>query len=267
MLAIAGLGAIVGVVGTFLGWQLARDLDRGTADSLELTAGVLATVDESFLVAGDSLTILIDGVRDAEAATRALGRAMDEGEAALLAATELTGGEIADALESVEASLPGIESAAAVIDTTLGALSALPFGPDHDRDSPLAPSIAELRRDLDGLPEALRLQAAQVERTTRELTTATDATMATADRLGELAERLSEAGELIGRFGDDTGEVQELISRQQAALAVSGVRMRLLVLLGGLTFVLTQFVPLYLGLRLLGRGIAGASPEVHSPAP
>ena len=161
---------------------------------------------------------------------------------------------MADALESVEATLPTIQAAAEAIDTTLRALSALGLSGAPER--PLGPSIGQLREDLSGLPEELREQAAQVERTTEELRTATEDTLATADALAQLEQRLSEASALIGQNAIRSGEARALVEQQRDALSTSATRTRLLVLALGLTFALSQFVPLYLGLTLLGQAPA-----------
>jgi chromosome segregation ATPase len=256
MLGIAALGLVVSLVGTVLGWQLMNDLHSGARQSLELTASVLETVDESFVIAEGSLDIVIDAVDEAESAIRALGRSMAAGEDALVSATDLTGGEIADALESVEASLPTIRSAAEAIDTTLGALSSLPFGPTYDAEQPLGPSIGQLQEDLSGLPDDLRDQAAQVEEVTRELAAATEGTVATADSLAALDSRLRAASTLLGDYGVRTAEARELVAEQQDTLATSATRARLLVVALGLVFAVSQFVPLYLGLSLLDRPAA-----------
>jgi chromosome segregation ATPase len=253
MVGIAILGLVVGVVGTVIAAQLARDLDRGVGQSLELTASVLETIDDSFVIAEDALAILIEGVAEAETAVRALSRSMAEGQDALTAATDLTGGEVADALENVEQSLPAIQSAADTIDATLAALSTLPFGPAYDADRSLGASIGELREDLRGLPEELRQQAEQVERTTTELTAATAGTVATADSLAELDDRLVDASELVGQYALRTGEARALVDTQRDALTSSASRAQVMVVAFGVMFVLAQFVPFYLGFALLGR--------------
>jgi hypothetical protein len=242
---------VVAVLGTIVGWRLVADLDRGIGQSLEATGNVIATVDESFVVAEDVLAILADGVEDAEGAVRALGRSMQEGEEALLAATRLTGEEVADAIEGIEEGLPAIESAAQAIDDALGALSGLPFGLAYDADRPLAASIRALREDLRDLPAELRDQADQVRRTADELTAATTATVATADALVRLDESIADATGLVGDYAAQTGDIQVLVETQRESLAVSARRAQRMVVAFGLVFLVGQFVPLYLGLQLI----------------
>ena len=247
MIGIGILGLLVTVVGTLVGWQLVTDLHAGVGRSLEVTGEVLETVDESFVVAEDALGILGEGVAEAEGAVRALGRSLREGQDALASATRLTGGDVADALESVEQGLPAMQAAAETIDDTLSALSRLPIPLSYDPEHPLGESIGALREDLDGLPDELREQAEQVERTSEELTAATEGTLAMADSLGQLQERVAETTELVGQYQLRAREARTLVTEQAESLSGSAARARVLVVAFGLVFAASQFVPLYLG--------------------
>jgi uncharacterized phage infection (PIP) family protein YhgE len=228
MIAIAVLGLVVSLVGTVVGWQLVGDLDRGVGQSLELTGEVLVTVDESFTIAEDALEILTAGVDEAESAVRSLSRSLEEGEDALASATALTGDEIADALESVERSLPDVEAAANAIDDALRTLDALPLPFDYDPERPLGDTIGDLRTDLRELPDELREQAAQVELMSQELSAATAGARATADALAQLEDRLGAASELIADYALSTGDARVLVDEQRDVLATSVRRARAL---------------------------------------
>ena len=251
MLGIGLLGLVISLVGTALGWRLVTDLHAGVGRSLAVTTDVLETVDESFVVAEESLGILTEGVTEASGAVRALGGSMREGRDALESATDLTGGEVADALESVEQGLPAMQSAAEAIDTTLRALSRLPIPLTYEPDRSLGETIGALREDLSGLPGELREQAAQVERMSEELSAATEGTLAMADSLDQLEGRLTDSLALIRQYGLRTDDARALVVEQGDALATSASRARLLVVAFGLVFALSQFTPLYLGLSLL----------------
>ena len=251
MLGIALVGVLLSLVATAVAWALLGELRAGMGQSLRVTSDVLETVDESFVVAQDSLEILAEGVAEAETAVRALSSSMAEGQAALSAAADLTGGEVADAVEDVEQGLPAVEAAADTIDDTLGALSALPILPfSYDPARPLGETVGALREDLAGLPAELREQAAQVERTGSELSTATAAALATADSLGELGDRLADASAIIAEYGAQAEEARLLVDDELGSLESSTRWARLLVLAFGLLVALGQFVPLYLGQAL-----------------
>ena len=122
MVGIAVAALAVSLIGTVVAQQLIGSYHAGVAQSLELTAGVLDTVDESFVVAEDSLIIIGEGVGEAERAVRSLGGSMAEGQEALDAVAALSGGDIADAIEDIERALPAVQQAAETIDDSLAEL-------------------------------------------------------------------------------------------------------------------------------------------------
>jgi hypothetical protein len=250
IVGIAVVTLAVTVVGTIVAQHLVRDFHVGVAQSLELTADVLDTVDESFVVAEDALVIIGEGVSEAENAVRSLGGSMEEGQVALDQVTDLTGVEIADAIEDIEEALPAIEQAATAIDETLATLSLLPFGLTYDPERALGSSIGEIAEGLEGLPDELRAQAEQVERTREELTDATASTLATADSLAALDERLDVAADLVGGYAARATDAALLVDEQRDALDTTAARARILIIAFGLLFAIGQFGPIYLGMAL-----------------
>jgi hypothetical protein len=268
IVVIAVVTLAVTLIGTFVGQHLVRDFHLGVAQSLALTADVLDTVDESFVVAEDALVIIGDGITDAEGAVRSLGGSMEEGQVALESVTALTSVEIADALEDVEQALPAVEQAASAIDDTLATLSLLPFGLTYDPERPLGESIAEISDGLEGLPDELRAQAEQVERTSAELAEATASTIATADSLAALDERIDAAASLVGGYAERATEAAGLVDRQRDALDTTAARARALIIAFGLIFGIGQFGPIYLGLATARGGVHirhDHSPAIRSP--
>ena len=263
IVGIALVTLAVTLIGTVVAQHLVRDFHLGVGQSLELTADVLDTVDGSFVIAEEALVIVGDGVTEAQSAVRSLGGSMEEGQQALETLTDLTGVEIADALEDVEQSLPAIEQAATAIDDTLATLNLLPFGLSYDPERPLGETIGEVSAGLEGLPDELRAQADQVERTSAELEAATRSTIATADSLTALDERIDTAAGLVGGYAERATEAALVVDRQRAALDATARRARVLVIAFGVILALGQFGPLYLGLALVRGGVT----TQHAPAP
>ena len=262
IVGIAVATLLVTLVGTVVAQYLVHDFQVGVAESLQLTDDVLDTVDESFVIAQEALVIIGDGVAEAHLAVRALGGSMEEGQQALDTLTDLTGVEIADALEDVEAALPAIQQAATAIDDTLATLSLLPFGLNYDPARPLGAAIGGISDGLEGLPDELRSQADQIERTSAGLDAATQSTLATADSLAALDERIDAAVDLLGGYADRTAEAAQLVDRQHDALDTTARRARLLIIAFGLVFALGQFGPIYLGLAL-ARGSMAAHHDLR----
>lgn len=251
------------LIGTVVAQQLVRDFHLGVGQSLELTADVLDTVDASFVIAEEALVIIGDGVTEAQRAVRSLGGSMREGEAALETLTALTGVEIADALEDVAEALPAIQQAATAIDGTLATLSRLPLGLTYDPARPLGETIGGISDGLDGLPDELRAQADQVEQTSAELEAATQSTLATAESLGALNERIDTAAGLLGGYAERATEAALLVDRQRGALDATARRARLLIIAAGVVVGIGQFGPIYLG-SALARGTVSTR---HDRAP
>jgi ABC-type transporter Mla subunit MlaD len=267
MVGIGVVGLFASLIGSIVAQQVVGDFHDGVARSLDLTGEVLETVDASFVVADDAVRIISVGVNEAERAVRSLGASMGEGEQALDAATALTGGSVADALDDIDRLLPAIEQAADTIDDTLTTLGALPFTPPYPQDRMLGPRIGELREGLAGLSGELRGQAEQVERTRDRLRDATAGTIATADVLVELDERLDDVAALIDGYSQRTAEASVLIDTQRDLLDRAATRTRLLIVAFGLLFAISQFVPVYLGLGLIRGGAAtNVAPDVTGPA-
>ena len=258
---VAVVTLVVTLIGTFVAQQLIRDFHLGVAQSLTLTADVLDTVDESFVIAEEALVIIGTGVTDAQGAVQSLGGSMEQGQQALDSLTALTGVEVADAIEDVEQALPAMEQAAAAIDDTLATLNRLPLGLTYDPASPLGDSIGEVATGLEGLPGELRAQADQVEATSAELADAAQSTLATADSLAALDERIDAAAGLVGGYAERTTEAALVVDQQRDALDGTATRARILLVTFGVIFALGQFGPIYLGLAL-AQGRLGAA---HAP--
>lgn len=265
IVGIALATLVVTLIGTVVAQHLVREFHLGVTQSLTLTADVLDTVDESFVVAEDALVIIGEGVTDAERAVRSLGGSMEEGQQALESVTTLAGVEIADALEDVTQALPAIQQAATAIDDTLETLSLLPFGLSYDPARPLGETIGEIADGLDGLPDELRAQADQVERTSTELAAATQSTLATADSLAALDERIDAAAGLVGGYAERATEAALLVDRQRDTLDSTATRARVLIVAFGLVFGIGQFGPIYLGIAM-ARGAADTHHDRRSPS-
>lgn len=261
MLGIGVLGLVVTLVATLVAQKLVGDLIGGVDESLELTVDLLETVDESFVVVEEALLIVADGTEGASGAVRALGRGLDDGSVALESARELTGEEIADALEQVEGAMPALQQAAAAIERTLRTLDSLPLGLTYAPERTLVDVIGELRGGLEGIPEQLRDQAAQVEGTADSLTEATAGTMATADALEELVGRLDEATALVGDYAVQAVEARELVDAQREVAATNLIQARWMIWIVALTVALGQFVPFYLGWVLRAGQLGPPGPQ------
>lgn len=254
MIAIAVFGLLVSMVGTVIGRQLVTDLEDGVGQSLTLTGEVLATVDDSFVVADEALETIAAGIVDAEVAVRSVGGSLATGQVAVDAVAGLASNEIAGAVDTIEAAMRAVETAAGTIDDALAALGSLPFGPSYDANRPLSRATGQVTGALAGLSDELRDQAEQIERTSEGFADAADGMIGTADALLDLQARLEAASTLLGSYAERTAEARQLVAEQEEVLAASAGRFRVTLIAFGLAFALGQFVPFYLGWLLLRGG-------------
>ncbi|MFA9430436.1 hypothetical protein [Egicoccus sp. AB-alg2] len=254
LVGIGVVGVVAGLVGMVVGLRFLTLLDQALEDSLGVTAQAVDALGASVEVAGDTLGVLERTLANTAATTRDLGTSLADAEAVLTATAELSEEDLAGSLAAVQDTLPALIQVAAVMDTTLSALSAIPFGPDYDPTQPFPDSLRAVQAELDGMPDALRDQAALIRDGAQSLGTVREGTGDIADDLDDLRATLASADELVDRYATTATEAREVVTGNQAALERQLAWARVLVVLLALSFVAGQVVPLGLGWLLLRPG-------------
>lgn len=262
---IGVVGVVAGLLGLVVGLRLLHLLDDALADSLGVSAQAVDALGASVEVAGDTLQALDVTLADTARTTRDLGTSLTDAEAVLRATAELSEQEIAGGLAAVQDTLPALIQVASVIDTTLGALSVLPFGPDYDPAEPFPDSLRALQAELDGMPEALQEQAGLIRDGADSLGTVRNGTGDIADGLDDLHATVADAGTLIEDYAATAGDARDLVTGNQAALDRQLSWARVLVVLLALSFVAGQAVPLGIGWLLRRPGALVAFVRAEGP--
>ena len=99
MRTVGIIGVMAGLAAIAIGLWLLDDLDGVFADSLELTADSLVTVDSSLGVAADSVELVGEGLGEAEQTSRGLQGSLNEGSGLLRETARLTRTGVAESLE------------------------------------------------------------------------------------------------------------------------------------------------------------------------
>ncbi|MFA9444893.1 hypothetical protein [Egicoccus sp. AB-alg6-2] len=258
LIGIGVAGSLAGLLGMVVGLRLLGLLDQALEDSLGVSAQAVDALGASVEVAGDTLSVLERTLSNTATTTRDLGASLADAEAVLLATADLSEDDIAGGLEAVEDTLPALIQVASVIDTTLGALSRIPFGPDYNPQEPFPDSLRAMQAELDGMPEALRDQAALIRDGAGSLDTVRAGTADIADDLDELQVTIGSASELVGEYATTATEARELVTANQGALDDQLAWARVLVVVLAVTFVVGQVVPIGLGLLLVRPGALAA---------
>lgn len=258
MLGVGGVGVVVSIAGTVVGLGLLAELDRALAGSIGLTAPVVEALGSSGDLAEETVVVLERSLQQTESTTRDLAAAFEHAETVLGATADLTERRVAGALEAVEQTMPALVEAGAVIDRTLSALDALPFGPDYSPPEPFDVSLRALQREMEGLPAALREQAALIREGRDSLGTVREGTVAIADDLDDLHATIGPALEVLRDYSARATQARDLAGGSGSTLGQQLAMARVLVVVLGATLLFGQLVPLGIGWLLLNRQAAAA---------
>lgn len=252
MVGTAVVGVVVALVGTVVAWQLVGQVGGTVAESLEITEESVMTIEDTIVVADrvvndvaaalgaldDVLVELRDGTRDVEP---------------VLADVEALTTEVPIALGAFQDTLDRVAGAAADVDAILVQLARLPLAPSYDPETTLSAQLEQLSEDLDPVIETLSDSGddlAAMRGTTSELRAELGGL--TSD-VRALVTRMGESAELVGRYRAQAERAGDLVVDSRQELDGSVTSMRVLVVLGGLVFAVSQLVPLWVGSSLLGR--------------
>jgi hypothetical protein len=249
MRVIAVFGVVVAVVAGVIAWRALGAVEGSVDESLTVGEDAAATLRETIDVADDVIVILESGLGTLDTTLDTLAATVDE-TAGVAGATAQLAGTLPASLDDVDVALATVEDLGGAIDTTLRALSEVPFGPDYDPDAsfpdaisdvraafdPLADDLAAISSELDGFAgrsDELEAEIAALGDDLDGAQQALDSSTALLDAYRATADR---AGEIAGESRDDLGG-----SIGWARFAV----VLLAALLAG-----SQFVPWWLGTRL-----------------
>lgn len=263
MIALGVVGAMVAVFGTVVGWVFVGQLATASDDSLDITIQTLDAVDDTIDLADEVLVSTADAVGALAGTLTAVSTSFSSGTQAITEIARLAE-TIGPSLEDASTTVRNLEALGGTIDSVLRALSSLPIGPDYEPASDLEETLGQLADTLEELPD-------QLAGTSESLTDFTDSA-------GGIQEQLDEFALSVESISTDLGDTGVLVDQYRArvadarALAVdtnddldTGVTLvRILLLAGGITLLLGQVVPLWLGRSLLDEADA-ATDAAKSP--
>lgn len=258
MLGVGGVGVAVSIVASIVGLRLLTELDRALEGSLHLTAEAVDALGGSVVLAEDTVVVLQRSLDETESTTRDLVRAFDDADTLLGATADLSENQVAASLEAVERALPALVDVAAVIDRTLSALNAVPFGPAYNPDEPFDESLRVVQREIAGLPADLREQAALIRDGRASLGAVRAGTETIADEMGTLHATLESALGVLRDYSATATQADDLVGGSDARLNRQLAVSRVLVVILGAVLLAGQIVPLGIGWLLLRPQAAAA---------
>jgi ABC-type transporter Mla subunit MlaD len=240
--SIAVAGVLVAIIGTVVIWTFLGDLEDTTDRSLLIGEQATVTLNETLDVAEQVLDAVDDGLSTVQATLGTLDDVL-QSTAGLADATGSLSAALPSTFENIDAALATVEQLAETVDSTLAALSSLPFGPDYNPDVPFPAAIGNLRTALDPISEQLATISAELQNFAAgsgDLNAEIDSLTADVERTREA---LSGTDALLTQYRQTTTEAGALAAETRDNLSASVTRMRIALIGLALLLALSQFVP------------------------
>jgi hypothetical protein len=251
LVAVGVLGIVLSLLGTVVCLRVVASLDGAMGESTRLTADALDAVDASVAVTDRVVGSLAEALASTEVTLGEVAAGVGDTVTVLDATATLLEAQVAGSLQAVEDALPALVDVAAVIDRTLSAASAVPFGPDYDPAEPFDDSLRSLQEELDGLPEALREQAVLVRDASASLVGVQRGAEAIVGDVAELEEAMREASDLLAGYAATADDARAVVEGTTDDLDGDLRLARVLVVALLLTMAAANLAPLAVGWLLL----------------
>lgn len=249
LLLVAALGAVAGVMAALVSWRdvptWQRAADEGGVVTLQALDSVAASVDVTESIVDSTATAMQQLV----SSLRTVRSMMSDARQALLATDDVTN-SAADSIEAVSDLLPSVVAAARNVDRALALLDDLPFV-NTSTATELGPSLEGVDVALRDLPQELRTASARIGTISDDLDLLVDDLDDQIGNLDAVVAQVSTAPQLIDDFRDSLQQARELSAATAADADRSLGLVRLVGLLGGLSFAGLQLLPYLIGRALL----------------
>jgi methyl-accepting chemotaxis protein len=250
MIGVGVAGAIIAVSGTVIGWIFVGQVATASDDSLAVTLQSLDAIDDTIDLADDVLVSTADGVIALAGTLGAVSGSFDAGTQAIDDIAELAV-TIGPSLEDAGGTVRNLERIGNDIDAVLGALSNIPLAPDYDPAAGLGETFGQLADTLETLPGQLETTAGSLTEFTGSAGELQEQLDDLADSVRSISSDLDDTGDLVEQYRASVADARRLALATNNDLDNGVVLMRILLLFGGVTLLLGQVIPLWLGRSLL----------------
>lgn len=250
MIGVGVVGIVLSVIGTATAFVFVGEISAATDDSLAVTQQTLSAVDDTIDLAANVLASTTEAVDALAGTLDAIATSFDSATTAIddiAALADTLGPSLGEATSTTRT----LETVGEDIDSVLGGLSRIPFGPDYNPSAGLGATFGKLADALEPLPD-------QLSTTATSLTEFTDSATGLQTQLSELSTSvqsvstdLSDSDTLVEQYRQSVTEARELATRTREDLGNNVRIMRILIVIGGITFLFGQLVPLWVGRSLL----------------
>lgn len=268
ILLLIGLSGIaLGIVGARVSRDMLQTLSDGTKAGLDLAIDSLQTVSDSLTLARQTIADVNTSLVTVQTTATDVAVSLEASQPMVADVAAIAGQDLPRSVETIQAAIPNAAQAAEAIDSTLTTLNRFKIdttilgfpiqydlGIDYNPDVPFGESVLAIGRSLDDMPIRLRNLETALEDTAVNLQTISEDMRSLSTDLESINGRLLDFDPLITdyiRIVTETDDNLRLI-RGQIDQQVSSAQF--VITLGMVWLVVSQLVPLYLGLDLLTDG-------------
>jgi len=267
LLMIGLSGIALGVVGTRVSRDMLQTLSNGTKAGLDLAIDSLQTVSDSLTLARQTIADVHTSLETVQTTATDVAVSLEASQPMVADVAAIAGQDLPRSVETIQAAIPNAAQAAEAIDSTLTTLNRFKIdttilgfpiqydlGIDYNPDVPFGESVLAIGRSLDDMPIRLRNLETALEDTAVNLQTISEDMRSLSTDLDGINGRLLDFDPLITdyiRIVTETDDNLRLIRGQIDQQVTSA---QLVITLGMVWLVVSQLVPLYLGLDLLTDG-------------
>jgi ABC-type transporter Mla subunit MlaD len=262
--SIAVAGVLVAIIGTIVIWVFLSDLEETTDRSLLIGEQAAVTLEDTIDVAGQVLDAVDEGLLTVQSTLSTLDDVL-QSTAGLADATGSLSATLPTSFDNIDAALATVQNLGETVDSTLSALSSLPFGPDYNPSVPFPEAVGDLRQALDPISAQLTTISGELQNFASgsdDLTAQIDALTADVERTRDA---LSGTDDLLAQYRQATIEAGQLAADTRDQLSGSMTRMRITLVALALLLALSEFVPWTLAALLDDRRVEPREVVVVSP--
>lgn len=251
------LTLVAGIVALVLVGRVHHAVDENLAVTIDALETIDGTVDVSRQVV-DSIAAALDAVGDTvttvQGSTSAIG-------ATLGTLDDFVGTTLPTTIDGLQNVLPTVKDVAGTIDTALGGLSRIPFGPDYRPAVPFADTIQQLIDTLAPLDNDLQAMSTNLDGLQTSVEQLGDDLAGIQTALDGIRGNVDSAKDQLDRYATVTADALRVAEATRDGLARDVVWMRVLVVVLALALLATQALTV-----LVGRVAIASGPGVDQPA-
>jgi methyl-accepting chemotaxis protein len=171
LIGSAVLGWLISLSGLVLLWLSYQPVKSTATEVLEVTEGALEVSSQTIVLLENSLLSAEASLGEVQTTLNGFSSVIGNTSTVLEVISQVLQDELIQILRDTSTGLEGLEKTSRLIDNTLNFISSVPFigSSQYQPETPLAESVASIRKDLQGLPPAMDKVSSELSQTASSL--------------------------------------------------------------------------------------------------